>query len=148
MSPSGPSFVTAPRDSFYFDPAFVPTSRTSLYGALGEFYRAAVVFDGAGKKWSAKEVRMSWKKNWWSILLANTINPKVAIAIIWKDPTPYSLEELKKEFCHAVDQDDDLLTQFVEADELKRRISQAKSFDELVAVYDGMVTDHSDESKA
>jgi hypothetical protein len=148
MTPSGPSFVTASRDSFYFDPAFVSTWQTSLRGALGEFRERIVVFDAKGKKWSASEIRMSRKKNWWSVLLANTINPNVATTILWKDPTPYSIEELKQAFSHAVDQDDDILTQFVEADDLKKKISQAQSFEELVSVHEWMVTDHTDEPEA
>jgi hypothetical protein len=48
-------------------------------------------------------------------------------------------------YSEAVDKDDDILTQFVEAKELKQRIASAKSFQELVEVYNWMKTDHTDE---
>jgi len=55
------------------------------------------------------------------------------------------LEELKTVYTKAVEMDDDILTQFVEAEELTKRISEAQSFESLVEVYQWMSTDHSDE---
>ncbi len=55
---------------------------------------------------------------------------------------------LSPEFRDAVDKDDDILTQFVEANELKKRIAAAQSFDSLVEVYRWMQTDHADENAA
>jgi hypothetical protein len=59
----------------------------------------------------------------------------------WSEPKPYALEELMRAFSTAVDRDDDILTQFVERDELKKRISATQSFAQLVDVYKWMETD-------
>jgi hypothetical protein len=42
---------------------------------------------------------------------------------------------------HAIDRDDDILTQFHEPDELKRRLNGAPSFDDVVAV-SGLAANH------
>jgi hypothetical protein len=62
------------------------------------------------------------------------VSPKVVFTIVWQEPKPYALDELKQAYSRAIDLDDDGLTQFVEAAELREKISKARSFDELVAV--------------
>ena len=41
---------------------------------------------------------------------------------------------MKKDLYKAIDRDDDILTQFVEADELKSQIGKATTFPEIIAV--------------
>lgn len=53
---------------------------------------------------------------------------------------------LKLAYCKAVDKDDDVLTQFKEAKAIKARISEAKSFAELVEIYQWMETEDLDET--
>jgi len=93
-----------------------------------------------------EERRITLQKVLVVTLLANTIyNPRVTATLIWQPPKPYSLDDLKFAYARAVEQDDDILTQFVEAEELKARISRAQSFAELVEVYHWMSSDHTDE---
>ncbi len=115
-------------------------------GAVGGFIDKSTVYDSQGHKWHAKGIESPYRRSWWTVLLANAIyNPRVTVSVVWREPKPYTLEDLKSVYSKAVDQDDDILTQFVEADELKKRISDAKSFDGLMAVYDWMNIDHTDE---
>ncbi|MEN9401680.1 MAG: hypothetical protein RL091_383, partial [Verrucomicrobiota bacterium] len=64
-----------------------------------------------------------------------------------REPKSFDLEELKQAYSKAVDKDDDILTQFVEAAELKKRIAEVQSFDSLIEVYRWMETDHSYEEQ-
>ncbi len=69
-------------------------------------------------------------------MLVNTIyNPKINVTVLWGEPKTYVLEELKTAYIKAVEKDDDILTQFVEAKELKNKISDAQSFGELIEIY-------------
>jgi hypothetical protein len=54
------------------------------------------------------------------------------------------LTELKDAYVKAIDADDDILTQFVEASDLKQMVEKAQTFAALVDVYRWMETDHFD----
>lgn len=117
-----------------------------LLGQFSGFYAQIVAFDAAGKVWRVKELRSRYRKSWWLMPLVYTVfNPWIDVELLWEEPRAYRLEELKERYLEAVDQDDDILTQFVDAPELKSRIAAARSFDDLVKVYRWMRTDHSDE---
>ena len=69
---------------------------------------------------------------WW---LARTVfNPRFEITLRWQDIGSYSLDSLKQILIEQVDRDDDILTQCMSAKKLKKGISQASSFDELVGL--------------
>lgn len=115
-------------------------------GAINGFFTKTTIYDGEGQKWQAKGIDSIYKRNWWTILLANTVcNPVINVSVLWGEPKTYVFEELKRAYIKAVEKDDDILTQFVEANELKTRISSAQSFRELTEIYLWMQTDHSDE---
>jgi hypothetical protein len=81
-----------------------------------------------------------------ALLLANTVyNPRITVTILWREPKAYELQELKRAYSRAVDEDDDVLTQFVDAEQLQKKIGAARSFEELIDVYKWMETDHGDE---
>lgn len=149
MTPSGPCFHVGPRGYFSFEPSYSSRRTETLLTAIGGFLEKSTVYDSQGRKWQAKGIESSYRRSWWTSLLASTIyNPRIAVTVLWRESKAYPLEELKLAYTEAVNQDDDILTQFVEADELKKRISQAQSFAELVEVYKWMETDHSDEEPA
>jgi hypothetical protein len=117
-------------------------------GAFSGFVEQCTVFDREGRKWQAKGVEAPFRKSWWRVLLAHTVyNPRISVRIVWSSPKAYQLDELKQAYLTAVNRDDDILTQFVEADELKRRIAGAQTFDALVEVYQWMQADPVDEAK-
>lgn len=146
MAPQGPCFEVGPRGYFSFNPQFESTIVATTLGAFGGFAEKRIVFDRDGRQWRAKSIVSPVPKSWWRVLLANTVyNPRITVTILWRQPTPFDVEELKQAYLKAVGKDDDILTQFVEADELKKRIKNAQSFDELVEVYNWSNIDHSDE---
>ena len=70
-----------------------------------------------------------------SKLLANTIyNPRLTVRYEYQSRGQYELDELRHALVDAIDKDDDVLTQFHEAAELKARLNDARSFDDVVAV--------------
>ena len=143
MTPTAPCFVVGPRGYFSFEPSYSSQQTAKLLGAIGGFFDKSTVYDSQGRKWQAKGIESPYRRSWWTVLLANTVyNPRIAVTLLWRESEPYSLEELRLAYAKAVDKDDDILTQFVESDELKKRISEAQSFDELVEVYRWMETDH------
>ena len=60
------------------------------------------------------------------LLKTNRIN------LIWKKHETYKLTELKDKIKKCIDLDDDILTQFVEADFFKYNIEKASNFSEIV----------------
>ena len=68
-------------------------------------------------------------------LLAYTLyNPQLETTVTYAQPRRYALEEPKDALRRAVEQDDDILTQFYEADELGQQISVATTHADLVSV--------------
>jgi hypothetical protein len=148
MSPQGPCFEVGPKGYFSFEPQFASTKVWTALGAFSGFVEKSTVFDRDGRKWQAKGLEAPFKKSWWRVILANTVyNPRVSVTTLWREPKPFDLEELKQAYSKAVDKDDDILTQFVEAAELKKKIAEAQSFDSLIEVYRWMETDHSYEEE-
>jgi hypothetical protein len=149
MNPEGPCFEVGPNGYFDFSPQYSSTRMWTALGAFSGFVEKSFVFDRDGRKWQARAAEAPFEKNWWRVLLAHTVyNPRISVTVHWQAPRSYALDELRQAYLSAVDKDDDILTQFVEADELKKKIAAAESFDSLAAVYRWMQTDHADENSA
>src|SRR5512143_1000168 len=133
MTPTGPCFTVGPKGYFSFEPNISSRRTATLLGAIGGFFDKNIVYDAEGRRWQAKGIECPYRRTWWTVFLANTVyNPRITVTVLWRKPKAYALEELKLAYSKAVDKDDDILTQFVEAAELKKRISEAESFDQLV----------------
>ncbi len=145
MKPSGKCFLSGPRGYFSFESSYSTPEMANLLGVVGGFFKWCFVYDADGRKWQPGEVQSAFRDSWWTRLLANTIyNPQVKVNVIWNEPQTYTLTELKRTYSDAVDKDDDILTQFVEPEELKKRILAATSFEQLVQVYKWMETDQTE----
>lgn len=106
MSPQGPCFEVGPKGYFSFHPQFASTRVGTTLGAFSGFVEKSVVFDRDGRKWQAKGAEAPIKKSWWRVVLANTVyNPRVSVTILWREPKPFDLEELKQAYSKAVDND-------------------------------------------
>ena len=118
-----------------------------MLGAMSEFFSKNTVYDSEGRKWQPSGIQSPYKPTWWRRLLANTFhNPFITVTVLWRESRSYELDELKLAYSKAVDKDDDSLTQFVEGQELKARISATRSFADLVEVYTWMGTEPENES--
>ena len=68
-------------------------------------------------------------------LLALTIyNPSMIVQYDYRSVGPYDVDDLKETLARAIDNDDDILTQFHDADELKELLANAKTFDGVLKV--------------
>jgi hypothetical protein len=61
-------------------------------------------------------------------------NPRVAVRYEYRSLGRYHLDELEQALLEAIDKDDDVLTQFHDADDLQRRLGYAVSFGDVVEV--------------
>lgn len=74
-----------------------------------------------------------FKNTKWNRFLAKTIyNPSFDVNLNWKQVGTYNLTDLKAKIKNCIDKDDDILTQFVDADFFKHKIEESSDFTHLV----------------
>ncbi|NRD19003.1 hypothetical protein HNV08_03005 [Winogradskyella eckloniae] len=74
-----------------------------------------------------------FKNTKWNRFLAKTIyNPSFDVTLNWKQIGTYKLTELKTKIKDCIDKDDDILTQFVDADFFKYKIDESSDFTHLI----------------
>jgi hypothetical protein len=99
------------------------------------YFDQVFLFDRDGKKWTYRQVSENFKNNWLTKTLAKTFyNPTLEVKVIWTFKETYALNELKDDLKDCVNKDDDIITQFVEADVIKSTIDDAKTFDDILDV--------------
>jgi len=106
-------------------------SRHSLYGICHWSKYERRYFDAKGIIWSSFIVEAPYPVNIWTRIISQVYNPWFTVKFGWKSEGSYTLPELQERLCHCVDLDDDILTQFMEADKVKELIREAKSFAHL-----------------
>ena len=105
-----------------------------------------VTFDADGQKWKCELVSNRVKNTFITRLLANTFyNPQVDVQYNWDKIGQYSLAELQSDLNVCIDKDDDLLTQFVEGDILKKAINRADTIEEIHITLNKYVFDANEE---
>lgn len=106
--------------------------RTRAYALLNGYWDRLTLYDSAGLAWSVAEVTPALSPV--ARLLARTVyNPQMMVRIAFSDARPYQFDELKNQLTDLANRDDDVLTQFIELDDLKALIRDAPSFKELLA---------------
>jgi len=91
-----------------------------------------VAFDGNGKKWTYRLTSVKFRDSFVTRLLAHTFyNPVIDVEPEWTMQGNYGLQELQAVINQCVDKDDDIITQFVDADTIKAAVLKANSFDDL-----------------
>ena len=104
------------------------------------------LFDRNSCKWKHRQVSADLKNNWLTKLLANTVyDPILNTKVIWTFDVIYQMNELKEKLKDCVDKDDDIITQFEEADAIKASIGKATNFDEILIVLNKYVFDVDEE---
>jgi len=99
-------------------------------------------YDCEGKLWGYRWERSSKRHSIVSRLLAHTIyDPCCMVAVSWTPIRDYRFDELRRLYLDAIADDDDILTQFVDGEELIERVSACVQFDELLKVWEWMETD-------
>jgi hypothetical protein len=110
-----------------------PLDQTTLYGYIRHNSDKAIYYDKDGFKWTSEIYSQKFQPSFLTKLLARTFyNPIIKVERTWTKIGRYTLPELIEKVNHCIDLDDDLLTQFIGASELKLKVKQSKSFEELV----------------
>ena len=108
--------------------------RGSLLGILNGNSNS-IAFDNEGKVWELKLGSDKIKDNFITRFIANTIyNPKIDVIPKWNILREYELSELKSLLKKFVEKDEDIFTQFVEAEILKQYIFEAKTFEDVYRI--------------
>lgn len=112
-----------------------PESReTTAYALARGFWDELELYDAGGRLWRVEAVELPEGAAAWRRLLARTVwNPRTTARISYREPATYELPVLKAALHRALSDDDDVLTQFHEAEEIELWLAQASSFDEVVA---------------
>ena len=106
-----------------------------------------VEYDSAGTKWKKIVSSPDVRDTWMTRLLARTIyNPIVPVEVKWVSLGSYTIQELVHAIHEQIDKDDDILTQFVDADTIKAGIDAARSFQDLVVALNKYVFEVDEES--
>jgi hypothetical protein len=106
----------------------------------------SVAFDGDGRMWTYELIAENVKDNFLTRLLANTVyNPSIEVQPRWTLKENYELSKLKSVLNGCIDKDDDILTQFVEAENIKQDNIDSKTFEDIYAVLNKYVFDVDEE---
>jgi hypothetical protein len=110
-----------------------PLDQTTLYGYFKHESDKSVYYDKDGFKWTSSIYSQKYKPTLLTKLLANTLyNPTIKVERTWAKIGHYELSELIEKVNHCIDSDDDVLTQFIEGSELKAKVSNSQTFDDIV----------------
>jgi hypothetical protein len=144
MEPSGTCFVSNLKGYFALEEPLNSLQQESLLNAFDRYADNFTIYDEKGLRWKTNGFKKPVQRHSWLLFPFTVLcSPWISVTYIWSEPTEYSLDELKAAYIRAVEMDDDILTQFVGAVELEKRIHHAHSFSELAEVYRWMRTDHS-----
>lgn len=110
-----------------------PLDRVTLYGYIKHKVDDTTYYDKDGFKWRSDIYAQ--KPSFLKKLLAKTFyNPLIKVERTWIKIGPYALPELIEKVNRCIDLDDDVLTQFIDASELKTKVSQSETFNGLVKI--------------
>jgi len=93
--------------------------------------RRVVLFDSSDQAWQVERIEPQQPESALNKLISTISNGKVAVRTTVK-AIEKSLQAAKEALTTAVDADDDILTQFTNAPELKTAINKAESYETLV----------------
>jgi len=142
--PTPPYFLWNSREH-YFDcvdaSSAAEAGRVSRAALVTEYDSQCMIYDSAGMAWGFHFVGRKEKFSLLDRLLAEVYNPVREFAVSYSQLRSYAFAELQGAYLDAVAHDDDILTQFVESDELTKRIQQCSNFKELLETWQWMETD-------
>jgi hypothetical protein len=114
-------------------PARPETHETTLYAIGRGFWGGTVLFDAAGRAWRPGVDIPPGVGRTRRFLARSIGNERLVVTITYPEPRTYDLAELKRSLTDALALDDDVLTQFHDAEDITAWIDAASSFAEVVA---------------
>lgn len=104
------------------------------------------LFDTDGNKWTYQLVSDEFKNTLLNRILANTFDNRLHDAkVIWTLVGSYSLSELQERIIYCIENDDDVLTQFEDAQVIIGEIDKAPTFDSIMQILDKYIFDVNEE---
>jgi hypothetical protein len=113
----------------------IPTSlNANLLGILHEGWKHHAYFLPDGRKVTLSAASGHEIKNRpLSVLLANTVyNPRREVTVEHVETGSYEIDDLKSSIMKWLGQDDDILTQFLNANGIEKLLAPVQTFDDLV----------------
>jgi len=97
-------------------------------------YAGDIFYDSNFETWTHVQTSDKFKHNFLTIYLAKKMiyNPVIDVKIAWTKKGTYELDELKKLLQKCIDEDDEFITQFEGANDLKEKIKQSSTFQQLI----------------
>ncbi len=143
--PKAPLFTVCEKPCFVeFEPEAQTHAHVTRLALIQNADAGWLAYDAAGSVWGFRYDRPPGGFSALERLLAHTFyNPVSRVGITWEQLQPYSFDELRQHYLDAIAADDDILTQFVEPDELSARVRACSTFDQLVATWTWQSTDSS-----
>jgi hypothetical protein len=114
--------------------------RVSRHSLVTEYDSKCTIYDSEGTAWGFHYVGRREKFSLFGRLLAEVYNPSREFPVSYSKLHSYQFSELQGAYLDGVAHDDDILTQFVEAGELTKRITQCSTFGELIETWQWMNT--------
>ena len=118
---------------------------TSAHGLHKPWWQGVKIYHRNGYVYEVESATSEEPLAPMSKLLAATIyNPTFNVQYAYRSTGFYKLDDLKQALHAAIDKDDDVLTQFHEAGELREMVTKAASFDDFVEVLTYAATEELD----
>ena len=109
-------------------------NKANMLGLINNYHQSYTAYDPNGLEWKVISVEGNFKVNAFKKFLAHTVyNPNVSVRLKWNSGKNYDLNLLKNELKKRVDQDDDIITQFEEADVIKEALEKGDSFENILS---------------
>ena len=110
-----------------------PLHQTNAFSLFKADEKNICYYDGNGKVWKSQITPLAYKPTLFKKLLACTFyNPVLSVKRTWDQVNAYPLPELKDQIVRCIDKDDDILTQWIGADELKKELLTCNDFSAIV----------------
>ncbi len=142
--PTPPYFLWNSRQHFFtcITPADAAEAgkKVSRITLVTEYDSKSTIYDCGGTAWGFHYVGRREEFSLFDRLLAGVYNPSREFPVSYSKLRGYQFAELQGAYLDGVAHDDDILTQFVEAGELTKRIMQCSTFGELIETWKWMNT--------
>jgi hypothetical protein len=109
-------------------------ARCSRLALVNGYYERLAIWDSAGNSWPVIATADPPIGAFARFLAWTVYNPVATVKVAFGEPRRFELEELKAELHELIGRDDDVLTQFVSHDRLRKLVDLAESPGRLIRV--------------
>lgn len=135
--PAVPYFLFAKDDRGYIEliEKLEVRAKLSERALEGDADAQIIAYDAEGIAWSFRWTRPEVNRGFLGKVIARVQSPIHTVDLLWTALRPYAIEELRTAYVGAIEEDDDILTQFADRDELTRRVEACENFGQILEVW-------------